>query len=216
MKFRSGSNTIHAHVDAVHAAPPRHDKYAGQIADAIAKMAGCSVIVATVSRDIADLNRPPNESNQEAIKEYRRAIRLILEHLGNLDVNGKAARPYLHLAIHGMADTGDGDIEIGTRFGETCSENIKDWLVNRIDSWGEEVQVDRRFPGNPSKSFHRCGDSRSDLEYLGYGDNFNTFQVEIGRTLREKYRRKLINRFAEIVVDFNDTFDSATTRQDAD
>ena len=209
VKFRLGGNTMRAHVDAVHGASPGHDKYTGQIADAIARKAGCSVIVATVSRDMADLNRPPNESNEEAIKEYRRAIRLILEQLSNLDDNGKAARPYLHLAIHGMADTENSNIEIGTRHGETCSKDVKDWFVRKVKSRVRRSQVDGRLPGDPSKSFHRHGDSTSSLNYLGYGDNFNTFQIELCRTLRDDYRKELIDVFANIIMDFNDTFDSS-------
>ncbi len=206
VKFRLGDRRKRAHIDAVHAASPKSDIYTGGIADDTATKANCSVIIAIVSRRVADLNRPPDKSNWEAIKEYRQAIGVILEHIRILDDSEKLTRPYLHLAVHGMADRWDSDVGIGTRHGETCSSRVRNWLIDRIRSDVKRSQVDGIFPGDPSKSFHRHGDEASGLDYPGYGSNFNTFQIEISRTLRENHREELTDMFADMIVDFNDKF----------
>jgi len=105
-----------------------------------------------------------------------------------------------------MRDKWNEDIEIGTLHGKTCSPEVKDWFVNEIEKHIKNLQIDRRFSGDPSKSVHRCGDQTSDLNYLGYGTNFNTFQMEISRTLREKHQKELINIFSDIIIRFNEEF----------
>ena len=206
VKFYLGSKEIYSHIDAVHAHPQNADEFTGGIVEGVVKGINCSGIIAIVSRTIADLNRPRNGNNKEAIDEYRQTIREILEHIDNLDGNGKLRRPYLHLAIHGMDDKWNADIEIGTRHGETCSQDVKDWFVNEIETRIKKAQTDRRLPGDPSKSVHRCGDQISDLNYSGYGNNFNTFQIEISRTLREHHRAELINMFSDIIIRFKEEF----------
>jgi hypothetical protein len=104
-----------------------------------------------------------------------------------------------------MWDRGE-DIEIGTLHGNTCSIEVKEWLVNEIKKHFRKVKIDGRFSGDPSKSVHRWGDPTSDCNYSGYGENFNTFQIEISRTLRKNKRKKLIKMFSDIVIKFNDKF----------
>jgi hypothetical protein len=206
IKFYLGDKGIYAHIDALHAAPPQADEYTGEIVEGVIKKINCHGIIATVSRTIADLNRPPNQKNKEAIKEYRQTIKDILKHIGILDENKKASRPYLHLAIHGMTNKWDNDIEIGTLHGKTCSLDVKEWFVGEIEKHVKKSQTDGSFPGDPSKSVHRLGDQTSSLNYLGYGNNFNTFQIEISRTWREKHQKELIKIFSDIIIQFNEKF----------
>ena len=200
-----GREKIRSHIDAVHACPPHGDEFTGDIVEGVVNKINCSGIIAIVSRTIADLNKPRNSNNKEAIDEYRQTIREILQHINILDKNGRLIRPYLHLAIHGMRDR-DKEIEIGTLQGKTCSPEVKNWFVNEIKKRFNKVQIDGRFPGDPSKSVHRCGDQTSDLSYSGYGNNFNTFQIEISRTLRENHQKELINIFSDIIIHFNEKF----------
>jgi hypothetical protein len=95
---------------------------------------------------------------------------------------------------------------IGTRNGESCSTEIKEWFVEEINKYYENIGVDSIFPGDSSKSVHRIGDCISDLSYKGYGDNFNTIQIEINRTQRENHRQKLISILSNIIIDFNKKF----------
>jgi hypothetical protein len=200
IKYYLGSKEIRSHIDAVHAYPPKADEFTGDIVKGVVNKINCSGIIAIVSRTIADLNRPRNSNNKEAIDEYRQTIREILEHTNALDENGRLSRPYLHLAIHSMRDR-DKEIEIGTLHGKTCSPEVREWFVNEIKKRVKKVQIDRRFPGDSSKSVHRCGDQTSDLNYSGYGNN-----LEISRTLRENHQKELINIFSDIIIHFNEGF----------
>lgn len=206
IKFYLGSKDIRSHIDAIHAALPCSDKFTGDIVEGVVNKINCSGIIAIVSRTIVDLNRPRNINNEEGIDEYRQTIREILGYIGNLDGNGKLSRPYLHLALHGMKDKWNVDIEIGTLHDKACSPEVKEWFVSEIKKHFRRVQIDGRYCGDPSKSVHRCGDKISDTEYLGYGKNFNTVQIEISRTLREKNQKDLIGIFSNIVLKYNREF----------
>lgn len=203
-----GSKEIRSHIDAVHAVSPKADLFTGEIADGVIKTINCHGIISTVSRTIADLNRPPNPQNQEAIKEYRSTIKDILKHLCILDQNDILIKPYLHLAIHGIGNAVHGPlaIEIGTRNGETCSSEVKEWFIKKLNGSGFEMQIDTKMRGDPSKKVHRWGDNISDLYYLGYGRNFNTFQIEISRNLRVNHQKELTDVFSDIIISFNDEF----------
>lgn len=206
IKYYLGSRKIRSHIDAVHACPPKSDELTGEIVEGVINEVDCSGIIAIASRTKADLNRPRNDNNKEAIDEYRQTIKHILEHINNLNKDGKSLKPFLHLAIHGMSDRRKEDIEIGTLFGKTCSLDVKHWFINEIENHIKKIKIDKRFPGDPSKSAHRCGDQTSDLNYLGYGANFNTFQIEINRMLRKSHQKELINIFSDIIIRFNEQF----------
>ncbi len=209
IKFHLGDKGIRTHIDALHAAPPCSDKYTGEIVEGVIKEINCHGIIATVSRTIADLNRLPNQKNEEAIKEYRQTIKDILEHIGILNENEKLIKPYLHLAIHGIRNTVHGplSIEIGTRSGKTCSSEVKDWFIEKLKGCNLKIQIDKNKIGDSSKIVHRWGDKISGLYYFGYGSDFNTFQIEISRTLREKHKNDLIYLFSDIIISFNEAFE---------
>lgn len=206
VKFYLGRKNIYSHIDAVHTCPPRHDKFTGEIVEGIVKEINCSAIIATVSRTKADINRPRNDKNFEAIDEYRDAIRKILEHLNIIDADGTLINPYLHLAIHGMKDKYYKDIEIGTRYGAACSENVKNWVVEEIKKSFISAGIDRKFPGDPSKLVHRLGDLKEAYKYPGYGENFNTIQLEFSLNLRKNHRKEIIKILSELILNFCDKF----------
>ena len=81
IKFYLGCKEIYSHIDAVHAHPPNADEFTGDIAEGVVNRINCSGIIAIVSRTIADLNRPRNSNNKEAIDEYRQTIREILKYI---------------------------------------------------------------------------------------------------------------------------------------
>jgi len=206
IKVYFGTSAIRAHIDSVHAHPPNSDMFTGKIAEGIAEQVNCSCIIATVSRDICDLNRERSKKNAAGIDEYRTAVKQIQNHINNLNVNEKSTRPYMHLAIHGMKDEHGRDIEIGTLHNKTCSTNIKNWFLNRIKTFYERVTIDTIFPGNSSKILHREGSLSPDSKYHGFGSNFNTFQIEISRTIREFQREELISNLSNIIKDFDNIY----------
>ncbi|WP_371365556.1 hypothetical protein SRRS_02840 [Sporomusa rhizae] len=204
--------THYCHVDAVHATSPKADRFTDEIVAGILEKTGCAGIIGTVSRTIADLNRPPGKDNDEAVWEYRDVICQFLYSLGLLGLGSRnLAKPYLHIGIHGMRDLIHGplSIEVGTIYGKTCSAKVRKWFGETLKAKVHEaipeakVVFDKHWVGNISLAAHRWGEGR---HYPGYGKNYNAFQVEIARTLREHHRQEMIGVLAEIVTEFNGMF----------
>ncbi|NGQ93617.1 N-formylglutamate amidohydrolase [Brevibacillus sp. SYP-B805] len=212
LKYNKGNGFVCCHIDALHAMPPVADLFTDRIVTGLMEKTGCAGIIGTVSRKKADLNRSPDGENNAAIREYREALQEILEHVGVLDPERRfVTKPYLHLAMHGMKDLHHGPyaIEIGTRNGKSCSAEIRAWLREMLTvqsrSLLPDVKIffDKKFKGHKSIRYHRSGDGH---DYPGYGQHFHTFQVEISRTLREKYLSDIIELFSHIIVQFQLTF----------
>lgn len=212
VKYNKGTGFLCCHVDAQHAALPEADRFTGKIAAKLISQTGCAGIISTVSRTKADLNRGPDGKNNEALQEYRDAIKELLNHLGILDdEKHQVTKPYLHLSIHGMKDVHHGPyaIEIGTLHGQSCSPEIKAWFQTILTTKSQEILpkidviFDERFWGDKSIVFHRLGDEE---DYPGYGFNFHTFQIEVSRTLRENYLSEIVELFSQIIVDFQTKF----------
>ena len=201
--------TTYCHVDAVHAASPKADQFTDEIVAGIIEKTGCAGIIGTVSRTIADLNRPPGPGNDEAVWEYRDVISQFLYNTGLLAPGTRSlAKPYLHIGIHGMKDQPHGpfSIEVGTIFGRTCSPRVNKWfgeaLKTQVRGFSPDIKVvfDKHWVGNKSLAAHRWGEGR---RYPGYGRNYNAFQVEISRTLREYHRQAIIDMFTAVVAEFS-------------
>lgn len=152
------------------------------------------------------MNRPRNNESREAIDEYRLTIRQILKHLDILEKDGNLKRPYLHLAIHGMKNDWNKEIEIGTRFGKSCSKPVRHWFINELKKRVDSIGVDNMFPGDLSKTVHRLGDKVSDRTYLGYGNNFNTLQVELSLSSRQNHQREIIIILSDLILNFSEEF----------
>lgn len=187
-------------IDAVHAAPPNADVHTGSIAAAAAETLRAHCIIATVSRTEADLNRPRDRSNAAAIDEYRVVIRKLLEGAGLLEPpDGRLLRPFLHLAVHGMDDHHGYDVEVGTRHGLSCSEDVRALVFDVLRVWSgigwnerqPQVVLDQNLVGDRSKVVHRLGDLGSG--YGAYGESFNTVQIEFAAWLRGHQRAKVVD-----------------------
>jgi len=212
LKMNKGNGYVCGLVDALHAAPPEADIHTDTIAQKVAQKTGCAVIIATVSRTIADLNRSPDGANEPAVREYRSSIREAVEYLDILDhVQNRITKPYLHLCLHGMKDDHYGPfaIEVGTARGQSCSAEIRDWFQESLKSKAEallpkiEVAFDQIFVGDRSIALHRNGDGGN---YEGYGPHFHTLQIEISRTIRSKCRSQISELFAHLIKEFQSRF----------
>ncbi len=207
IKYTVGSPEISCHVDAVHAQPPKSDMKTGEIAEKVAERTGAGVIIATVSREEMDLNRPPNPQNQPAIDEYRAAIQRILESKNLLDKDsGSLTREYLHIALHGMKDDWGTNFEVGTLHGRSCKPSVLDWFIDQLKTAfsSAKIGVNGFFQGNGSKSYHRYGDPHS--AYPGYGERFNTIQLEICHEYRTDHQEKIVDFLCETVTSFDHEF----------
>ena len=171
----------------------------------IVKNINCSAIISTISRLKSDLNRPINLCNKEAVLEYRSTLELILEHLNLLKKEDGLSKPYLHLAIHGMKDR-DFEIEIGTLYGKLCSPEIKKWFIEKINQYKRRMAIDKTFIGDPALLVYRNGEKYGTFNYQGYGNNYNLFQIEICRTLREKFLPEIVDILSDIIISFNKEF----------
>ena len=200
LKYRYGVQCPSVLIDAVHAAKPKADAYTGKIVEAVARATGCHAIVATVTREVADINRTPSEENAGAVEEYRRTIQHLFETTDLLKTDRSLSQPVLHLAIHGMKDRPDADIELGTCFGGSCSQAVLEWVQYEIEAWAQNtgslsrkpmIVVNRKFSGDTSKQYHRKGDKRS--SYHGYGLLLNTIQIEFAYWLRKEHRKEIVS-----------------------
>lgn len=212
IKYNKGKGFICGHVDALHAASPAADKYTDKMVEKLIKEIGCAGIIGTVSRMECDLNRRPNGSNDEGIQEYRGAVKDLLNFLQIIDpFTKKLTAPYLHLSFHGMKDTHYGPlgIEVGSLCGQSCSSTVQKWFQEKLIFKAQEISSEikivfnEKFIGDESIIFHRKGDLNG---YLGYGEHFHTFQIELSRTLRRKYLTRISKIFSQIMTDFQTEF----------
>ncbi len=209
LKFYIGDQDIRCHIDAVHAKPPRSDLYTEEIVFNTIKETRCSGIISMVSRVDADLNRNRNIKNIEAVDEYREVLKKFLSNKKIIGKNGFINEPYLHLTVHGMTDRPGFDVEIGTFKGASCSRGFRTWFINSfkkyLDSYipGVNMKHDYLLWGYPSLVQHRLGDPFSN--YPGYGNNFNTVQLEFSKRLREERRNEIIKILRDIIFEFNES-----------
>lgn len=201
LKFAVGKKLPCVLVDAVHAAKPKSDLYTGEIAEAVASRTGCHCIIATVSRTEADINRPLCRKNRDAIVEYRQTIRQMLEEAALLSRTGELVRPLLHVAVHGIRNRWNRDIELGTVYGESCSEDVREWVENQICDWALAYRGGDRAPIVLSNRY-LTGDSSKPVHCKTYGNQFNTIQMEIARWLREDHQPDLISMLSTMVQRF--------------
>ena len=189
LKYNIGERKYSSHLDAVHAVNPKSDSYTGIIVNDVIKRINASGIIATISRTKMDINRPRNNKNAPAIDEYRTVINEILESKKIILPQNRLSRNYLHMAIHGMKDEYGTDFEIGTHNGDSCSLEIEKWFLNKLNTISTNIGVNKRFPGDQSKCYHRVGDPSTG--YSGYGDNFHTIQIEICKKWRHPRHRRI-------------------------
>lgn len=212
LKFRLGRGKPNVLIEALHSVPPQAEVFTDRIVGLVSEAADCHCIIATVSREVADLNRSPDSTNLAAVAEYRETIYELLQHSEALDDDGHVRSPFLHLSLHGMRDRSHMDIELGTVFGNSCSEDLLRWLLSDIRRWARCLRNGRLVPiivdnqelfGEPVIASHRNGDQASG--YAGYGHHFNSVQIEIARWLRDSHSDELVEFFAGLIKSFPPT-----------
>jgi hypothetical protein len=216
VKFRGGAENPYVLLDALHAAPEseRREFFTDEIADSVSSRTGCHCIIATVPREVADLNQCPYRRNWEATQEYRGTIRDLLLESEALDENSRLRFPFLHLSLHGMRNRPNKDVELGTYFGKSCSDQHLQWLLDHFRKWAKDLSNGQQEPeivdndpndvlwGHPVISTHRRGDERSG--YAGYGPKYNTVQIELAHWLRNEHKKEIIELLTRVAEEFRE------------
>lgn len=102
-------------------------------------------------------------------------------------------------------------MEIGTLNGDSCSQVVKRWFVDLLTKKAKQIspeikiEIDQKFIGDKSIGFHRLGDENG---YLGYGNHFHTFQIELSQTMRRKNSTKLSIYFRKSYQTFKQSLSS--------
>lgn len=204
--YKYGNPKVFANVEAIHAESPNADLHTGNIVQEVAGQSGASLILSRISRDIMDLNRPRGRFNYPAVDEYRSAITTVLSKQGFLNAEHKLKLPYLHLSLHGMQDEWKRDLEIGTGYGHYCSAAVKAWFINKVAAVTDSYGVDDLFPGYTFRSVLRDGDLYSATDFIGFGSNYHSIQLEVSRHWREKHSDFLVAFLANAIIAFQETF----------
>lgn len=204
LDYNIGQPKFNSVIDALHAASPKADINTSKIVRSIIEKIDASGIISKVSRTKMDLNRPINDQNRLGVLEYRQSLRDIVVSKGILIQDNIISKKFLHISVHGMAKSRITDFEIGTRNGESCSEDIRDWFCTRLQDISVNFGVDNFFPGDSSKAYHRLGDP--DNGYIGYGDNFNTIQFEINHYFRNEGIMYLVDFLCNTIIAFELSF----------
>lgn len=191
-------------IDAPHAAAPQADGFTGPIASETIAATGGHGLIALVSRQVADLNRPRNATNAWAMDAYRATLHSGLRAAGAVDDGGSLRYPVLHFCVHGMSDVRGHAIEIGTAPGwgreESASAAVRDAAVAHARDWWadsgfvsspRDVVCNGELYGFSVLADHRWGDPDDCQAYPGYGAQYHCLQLEFSRTLREQAPEKV-------------------------
>ena len=197
VRYWPGDSRVHVIIDAPHCSgePNESDERTLELSHDLAEATGAGVIQSLIPRTIADLNRDIDFENQvsaQAHAQQRKALYHILKHKNVLNTEGLADNCFLYISLHGMkngfsTDLKSIDIEIGTRWGALCEDNMADYLKLLLSCSGQyNVLWNNKFVGSKCLYWHINGDPRVPA-YKGYGRNLKVVQIELCRVLRFKY-----------------------------
>jgi hypothetical protein len=204
VRYRCGNPDIPVIVEALHAQPPRDDRFTGEIVEALSEGKDIGAIICNVSRDLVDLNRPVGSNcPAEARLDYDNVIANILE-----DCSYDSG-PFLLLSVHGCLNSSDCDHSffLGTYHGKSCRPEVQDWIIEYLndkasgylDIPSSEIEIS---DSNPKYT----GLPNLEIFPAKYGPDFNSVQLEISQTLREEYRSQLIELLGSLSIGFSHTF----------
>jgi len=177
--------------------------YLKEIINKITELKISSTIKSKLPRTEIDLNREISSKNKEAIKKYREIIQKILT--TKKIENKLKVQPFLHISIHGMKDRKEKDIEIGTRNKILSNPEIYTWFIETTKKHFNKfkVVIDKEFKGSKILEQHRFGDNTG---HKGFGINYNIFQIEFSKTLRETHKKEIIKYLEKITKEFQIKF----------
>jgi hypothetical protein len=194
IRYWPGDSKVQVVIDAPHCSgePNESDERTMELSHDLAEVTGAGVIQSLIPRSLADLNRDIDFNNAVSVQAHaqqRKALRHILRHKNSINGMGEIDSCFLYISLHGMknyfsADLKPIDVELGTRWGALCDEDMAKYLKVLLSNSGTyNVLLDNHFVGTKCLYWHINGDPRVP-SYKGYGRNLKVVQVELSRDLR--------------------------------
>ena len=194
VRYWPGDSRIQVIIDAPHCSgePNESDEKTLELSHDLAEVTGAGVIQSLIPRTLADLNRDidfDNAVSVEAHVQQRKALHRILRHKNAINCKKEIDNCFFYISLHGMknyysADLKPIDIEIGTRWGALCDDDMASYVKLLLSETGSyNVLLNNKFVGTRSLYWHINGDPRVP-SHKGYGRNLKMIQIELSRDLR--------------------------------
>ena len=202
-------------VEAPYTAPPKAEIHTDTIVNNLALSLNVACIVGRYSKKYYRHTTFRNRADDFMVREYRRALKEILNDAGALDESEKAVKKVLHLVIRGLADRHGVDVEISTRNNRSCRENISNWVLKTFKRalnmetgpWKRfTAQKDQLFSGgSPYLEVNRKGEA-GDETFAGFGENYNTMEIRIRKSTRKTYLELIIDAMGELIENYRNSW----------
>jgi len=189
-----------------------------------------SCLVARKSRLVTDMNHSSlsretldNTPTQEYLLGAREVNweiqkKIIAETVG-LDDDGKAQAPFLCLTVHGKSNSGP-DFIIGgkVKFGQAvCDPAIANWFKSELERIIEEKNIINIKDQSATVGINLEGDKYSgsdnflatrygDDQHNGFGELFQTIQIETDTRMRKKSLETISQILAQVLEKFKEDF----------
>jgi hypothetical protein len=193
-------------LEAPYSNPPKEEKATDIVANEVAKRTGAACILERQSRQYACYTTLRSESDRYLLIQCHEILKEIFTSAKILDENGEVNRPVLHLIIRGIEDSHGVDVEISTRNGQSCSENLLKRAENILKAAVERnrrqwktciIGINSLFHGGSKYlELKRNGDER----LSGFGQNYQALEIRISRGTRKTYLDEIIDGLCELTT----------------
>lgn len=226
VRYWPGDSRVQVVIDAPHCSgtPDESDEKTLELSHDLAEVTGAGVIQSLIPRSLADLNRDIDFNNAASVQAHtqqRKAFHHILRHKNSINSRGEIDSCFLYISLHGMknyfsADLVPIDIELGTRWGALCDDDMALYFKLLVSEAGSyNALLNYKFVGTRSLYWHINGDPRVPT-YKGYGRNLKMIQVELSRDLRfENYETTFKVLSLAIASIQQEVIESSKHKQDA-
>jgi hypothetical protein len=189
-------------LEAPYAASQGGEIATGSIAKDVAVRTGCAFVVSKMSRSTVRYTGNMDHKNKEAIISYNSILREII----NPGNDGAENSQFLHIILRGMKDIYDSDVELSSRYGQTCDRQVLENLISHLQ-WGLQgysrriytITADTLFGGGSKYLDFFRGGHPYDPELPGFGPGYNALEIRISRTVRTTALGRIKDLIAEII-----------------
>jgi|GEM_PF-1837570 len=194
-----------------------HEIYTAEIARGVAKRTESSYFSPKRSRIYSDLNRNIYASktinNISLIKTPQQAqnaidvmLKNIFRNIGIIDSEQNLTKPFLHLSIHGKANT-KNDLVIANGMKNNllpCHPQLALWVAHFL-----RERIDKKYKVAVAREADAlCGSTINVVRRVGLGENYQHLQIEISYKARTKQSKEIILLLSGLVRYFEKNFNS--------